>query len=617
VFGASGALRTTISADGETLTFGATDELLRFWIVAIALDLERDWTWDGLAPTSFKLLRGTTADSETTAQAVGSLTVPHVVGAAATTQPSNLERSRTHLILLDAIDPQEATGSFPQALTHRWFVQPVLDPAGPPLSASPPEPAVAADAPPPITGPGFENQPLDLQLPIAIPPAQVPVLASVGLALAPYVAGPGYASTQPRARALWLELTEPIANSVGDALFARVLAHGADPILYNAQPATPADADPPLALDPELVRAIVPGDTDDRAGINAMTQLLASPDSNVHFLLPLPPGVSADDPELFGFYTYELRVGHAGPTGDARWWSTANGRFGSPLRVAGVQQPAPPLTAQAGRYGTESLATETLIGALRQPTGTGLRFPLDVPALGALATRSAPAAAVPAAAAIAKPANGATPVVVQNGLTAGSVATLTQLSGASASLLGGLNVVTAPASLIVATAPYATPVLNGTPLVTLEDYPKTSLWFFLYAQTVQADGSSMRNVLLASSEGVFLSRRVGDALDPTVAPIFKSYVSGAATYQRDRIGYAVFTQAEVDTILHALHLSAASPLSILAVELLPAGTGTEVGQPPGALEARTLDVAAAQRGGVFPFGRILRTSPLTPIAAVC
>ena len=169
--------------------------------------------------------------------------------------------------------------------------------------------------------------------------------------MSPYVAGPGYASTEQRQRALWIELTEPIDNAVGDALFARVLAHGADPLLYNATPAFAAPInDPPLPLDPELVRVVVPADTDDRAGINAMTQLVASSTSPVHFLLPLPPGITADDPELFGFYSYELRVGHAGPIGDLRWWSTANGRFGSPLRVVGVQHPAPPLACHAGRF---------------------------------------------------------------------------------------------------------------------------------------------------------------------------------------------------------------------------------------------------------------------------
>ena len=61
-------------------------------------------------------------------------------------------------------------------------------------------------------------------------------------------------------------------------------------------------------------------------------------DSPVHFLLPLPPGIPDRAPELFGFYTYELRPGHA------KGWSTAQGRFGSSLRVTGVQHPAPALT---------------------------------------------------------------------------------------------------------------------------------------------------------------------------------------------------------------------------------------------------------------------------------
>jgi hypothetical protein len=40
---------------------------------------------------------------------------------------------------------------------------------------------------------------------------------------------------------------------------------------------------------------------------------------------------------MFGFFTYELRVGHA------HIWSTAQGRFGRALRVTGVQHPAPTL----------------------------------------------------------------------------------------------------------------------------------------------------------------------------------------------------------------------------------------------------------------------------------
>jgi hypothetical protein len=76
---------------------------------------------------------------------------------------------------------------------------------------------------------------------------------------------------------------------------------------------------------------------DDHAGLGAMTRLEASDDSPTHYLVPLPPGLTVDSPELFGLFTYELRVGHADI------WSTAQGRFGRPLRSTGVQHPAPTL----------------------------------------------------------------------------------------------------------------------------------------------------------------------------------------------------------------------------------------------------------------------------------
>jgi hypothetical protein len=67
-----------------------------------------------------------------------------------------------------------------------------------------------------------------------------------------------------------------------------------------------------------------------------MQPMIAS-DSPLHWALPLPPGLDENAPDLFGFFTYELRVGHYD------MWSTAQGRFGPPLRVAGVQHPPPPL----------------------------------------------------------------------------------------------------------------------------------------------------------------------------------------------------------------------------------------------------------------------------------
>jgi hypothetical protein len=116
---------------------------------------------------------------------------------------------------------------------------------------------------------------------------------------------------------------------------------------------------PPLSIDPELIRTIVPGQSDDRAGLDAM-QALTPSSSPRHFMLPLPPGLVADAPELFGFFVYELRVGHQ------KNWSTAQARFGPPLRVAGVQHPAPPLLC--------------LVSS--QPTKIGVTAPYATPVFG-------------------------------------------------------------------------------------------------------------------------------------------------------------------------------------------------------------------------------------------
>jgi hypothetical protein len=560
VFGASLALRTQLSADAETLTFGSTSELLRYWIVAVVLDLERDWTWDGLTDAGFTILRGGPLDGEAAAVAVGAVTVPRVLGANATTQPSALARSRTRLIFLDAIDPHEPVqGGFPQSLRHRWFVQPNRTPAGPPLPPSPPTP-VYTTPPAPLTGTDYADAPLDLRLPIAIPPKQVPAIASVGLALSPYQAGPLYASTSPRQRSLWIELTEPIENAAGDALFARVLAHGADPLLYRATPQAVVDNNPALPLDPELVRAIIPDDTDDRAGITAMTQLAPSPGSNVHFLLPLPPGMDPDDPELFGFWTYELRIGHAGAPGDLRWWSTANARFGSPLRVVGVQHPAPTLLCRAGRANVPAASAAAVLAAITAPT-----CPFQV------------VQAMPPLLPPAPPPSG-------------------------------------PASLIIATAPYATPTLNGTHLTGTQEQPHTTMWFLLYAQAVQADGASMRNILIATEPGVFANREL-DLVDPALLPYFIALAVNSFR-SLNRTAVATFHQAQVNSILASLHLPADAALSVIAVELLPGGTGSEIfNTPPAAADTAA---AVAPRGTpTFPFGRILRASPLEPVAPFC
>jgi hypothetical protein len=143
---------------------------------------------------------------------------------------------------------------------------------------------------------------------------------------------------------LWIELAEP-PRDPGDRYFARVLARGQDPLLQNPEindtpPLTPESS---LPIDAEPLRRVTASSADNRAGLDAMQPLIASTTSPVHWALPLPPGISEDSSDLLGFWTYEFRVGHA--AGDR--WSTAQGRFGAPLRAAGVQHPAPPLPCAA------------------------------------------------------------------------------------------------------------------------------------------------------------------------------------------------------------------------------------------------------------------------------
>jgi len=48
VFGARSGIRHALAQDRASITFGSQSDLVRHWIVAIRLKVDRDWTWDGL-----------------------------------------------------------------------------------------------------------------------------------------------------------------------------------------------------------------------------------------------------------------------------------------------------------------------------------------------------------------------------------------------------------------------------------------------------------------------------------------------------------------------------------------------------------------------------------------
>jgi hypothetical protein len=331
VFGCAAAMRHVIGPDGASLTFASQTDLAQHWLVVLRLTLDRDWSWDGLALNGLVVQRDGTE--------VGRFAPPRNVNTDALAAPM---RAQTDLVFIDAIEPKPAAGTFPQELTPTYTVTARFQgtpTADPPLS-------------------------LAIHLPVTTPPTQVPNIVSAGIAMSPYQRSADYSATQIRQRALWIELDSPVADA-RDQFFARVLRNAPDPLLSKDGDTVAETADPPLAIDPEWVRVIVQGEADDRAGLDAMQPMTPS-DSPLHWALPLPSGLDASSPELFGFFTYELRVGHVGV------WSTAQGRFGPPLRVAGVQHPAPTLICTVlrntqGISVSAPFALPVLNGQPRQP----------------------------------------------------------------------------------------------------------------------------------------------------------------------------------------------------------------------------------------------------------
>lgn len=312
VFGCSGALRHTLAPDRSAITFAAASDLVRRWIIAIRMTLARDWTWDGLEPLGIEIRRD--------GAKVATLDVPKVVPQLA----READRSATDFVFFHAIDPKPQPCKFPDEIHTAFSVHATFRDM-PGLESSPPQWA--------------------LRLPVATPPAQIPKLVSAGIALSPYEVLPDYASTSTRERMLWLEFEEPPADP-RDQYVARVLARAPDPILMDDSVAIPIPAEPPLPIEDELVRVIVPDQPRDDSGANAMRPLVPPPGDpgSKTLLVPLPDGLSSDSPDLLGFFVYELRLGH-----DERRWSLAQARFGAPLRVTGVQHPAPSLSCHVSR----------------------------------------------------------------------------------------------------------------------------------------------------------------------------------------------------------------------------------------------------------------------------
>jgi len=334
VFWCSNLVRHTMAPDSSSITFSGSNELSGHWLVCTTLLINRDWTWDSLDGMSFILERQRKQGREAGAigskpwQAIGSLDVQRIASYQAIQEGDDgkIHREYTKIIMIDVVDGKPPVGGLPDTCEVGYRITTRFKQGQNPVSDKAQETPV-------------------LTLPATVNPVQMPKLIGAGIALSPYVRNKEYSATEARKRYLWLEFDRK-PDDGNDDLFARVLAYAPDQLLSNNDPSLleiPEESS--LPIDPEYIRVITPTSGREHAGLNAMQKMDKSQDDDRHYyLLPLPPGLHGESPELFGFYTCEFRFGHSD-----RLWSTAQGRFGRALRVAGLQHPAPNLLAMVNR----------------------------------------------------------------------------------------------------------------------------------------------------------------------------------------------------------------------------------------------------------------------------
>lgn len=337
VFGCSSRIRHTLSPDHSSITFASKGDLINHWLCCISFEIDRDWMWDALKIRSFVIKRTKKftrdAAAESADAVVGDI---EMIRTASFESLHNPRRNATRFIFIDGVEPKKdkpengEEPDFPDTISLSYVIEAHFKDGH----------AQQQDAP----------EQLELELPITTPPAQVPKIVSAGIAFSPYVRNEAYSATEPRRRQLWIEFEEPVKDP-NDIYFARVLAVAPDQLISNNNPELlAAPEEPALPIDTELIRVVIPGATNDLAGLNAMQPMEKSTTSGRHYILPLPPGLHANADEMFGFFTYEFRVGHFRDANTGEMvWTTAQGRFGRRLRATGIQHPAPTLTCMPNR----------------------------------------------------------------------------------------------------------------------------------------------------------------------------------------------------------------------------------------------------------------------------
>ncbi|HVK95948.1 MAG TPA: hypothetical protein VM571_14620, partial [Noviherbaspirillum sp.] len=304
------------------------------------LSIDRDWSWQGLDAPALVVRR--------TMRAVGAAGAPPVTTELMT------------VVLQHAVNGQATRGEIDRESTDVRLVdafEPLL------VAGLPYEIEVTYEVEARFANGRTEAATLTNRLPVATPPVQTPEVVSVGHAFSEYQIGENYSHTSHRLRRLWIEFAEALIDA-RDGYFVRVVSHAPDPMLLRGSlPVDQGVAYTSPTLDPELVRVIRPGQSDDFAGLNTM-QPLESSGTGRHYLVPLPANLPPDAGELFGFFTYEICVGHRTGTPGSPFWSTARGRFGASLVLEGVQHPPPRIDCEVRWIGDDLVGSATFAEAV-------------------------------------------------------------------------------------------------------------------------------------------------------------------------------------------------------------------------------------------------------------
>jgi hypothetical protein len=164
LFGCGPGVPHSLGPDGGSIQFASVNDLTLVWIVAVRLELDRDWSWDDLDHLSIQ------QGGVEVGRVEPRRTVAHEAMEGAPTD-------RSEIVFFDIFDPKPPPGQFPAEVVRNYIVHAVF--------RSPPS---AQDA----------DMSFDLHLPVTTPPTQVPKVASAGIALSPYTRDQAYSHTDPR-----------------------------------------------------------------------------------------------------------------------------------------------------------------------------------------------------------------------------------------------------------------------------------------------------------------------------------------------------------------------------------------------------------------------------------